>query len=57
MQSAHRSPNNHIGRRHVQRHSGTSGPVTRILPGTPEYERIMESRTALRSSTSEGEIA
>lgn len=44
IQMAHRAPNNHIGRRHVQRNSGQSGPVTRFVPGTPEYERLIAER-------------
>lgn len=41
---AHRAPNNHVGRRHVQRSSGGSGPVTRYIPGTPEYDALMAQR-------------
>lgn len=40
----HRAPNNHLGRRHVQRQAGQSGPVTRFVPGTPEYDALMKER-------------
>jgi len=44
MKLAHRSPNNHLGRRLVERWSGKSGPVTRFVPGTPEYDELIAQR-------------
>lgn len=44
VQRGHRAPNNHLGRRIVQRQSGASGPVTRYKPGTPEYAELLRSK-------------